>query len=210
MLDCGLPFKKLEKLLEFKLPDAVLVTHEHKDHAKAVKDFIKHGVDVYMTKGTADALQLEENHRLNLIVDGESWLIGEVMAYAFRVVHDAKDPVNFLINDGEDEVVYYTDLGRIPHKKFVIPTKILIETNFSEDELKKTSLDEKQKKRIFENHLSVGKALKILSQSQFSELKEVYLIHVSKRHGDAEKFKLKMQNFLKELGHENIKVFVTE
>ena len=64
LLDCGLAYKKLLQLLDFKLPDAVLVTHEHKDHAKAAKDFLTHGVDVYMTRGTADALKLEENHRL--------------------------------------------------------------------------------------------------------------------------------------------------
>ena len=67
LLDCGLAYNKILKLLDFKLPDAVMVTHEHKDHAHAAQDFIKHGVDVYMTTGTAMALGLEKHHRLHLI-----------------------------------------------------------------------------------------------------------------------------------------------
>ena len=55
MLDCGLPFREIQRLTGYKLPDAVLVTHEHKGHSKAVKDFIKRGVDIYMTPGTAEA-----------------------------------------------------------------------------------------------------------------------------------------------------------
>lgn len=33
LLDCGLAYKKTLELLNFELPTAVLVTHEHKDHA---------------------------------------------------------------------------------------------------------------------------------------------------------------------------------
>ena len=56
MLDCGLPFRDIQHLTNFKLPDAVLVTHEHQDHSKAIENFMKRGVDVYMTLGTAEAL----------------------------------------------------------------------------------------------------------------------------------------------------------
>ena len=66
MLDCGLPFNRIKKMTDFKIPDAVLVTHEHCDHAKAAKDFINRGVDVYLTKGTSEALQLPEHNRLHI------------------------------------------------------------------------------------------------------------------------------------------------
>lgn len=210
LLDCGLAYKKLLQLLDFKLPDAVLVTHEHQDHAKASKDFINHGVDVYMTKGTADALQLEENHRLNLLDDYGDFWVNNIYVYSFKVKHDAKEPVNFLVNGDSDHILYFTDLGKIEDPFFVNPTKILLETNFSENELKNSSLDEKQKKRIFENHLSLEKATDFLKQSDLSAVKEIYLIHISKRHGDAEKFKSVVGKELELLGRKNIKVFAAE
>lgn len=211
LFDCGLPYKKLLQLLDFKLPDAVLVTHEHQDHAKAAKDFINHGVDVFMTKGTAAALELEENHRLILIDDDENFSPDDNFEFwAFKVDHDATEPTNFLITDGEDEILYLTDLGEVPNFIHLDATKILLETNFSENELKNSSLDEKQKKRIFENHLSFEKATDFFKRSDLSAVKEIYLIHISKRHGDAEKFKSVVEKELAMLGHKNIKVFVAE
>lgn len=205
LLDCGLPYKKLLKLLDFKLPSAVLVTHEHKDHATAAEDFINHGVDVFMTRGTAERLNLKENHRLYLIKNGANFKVGEVICYAFEVTHDAAEPVNFLVNDGEDEILYVTDCGKIK-QRFLLLTKILIETNFSEQDLKKSSIGAKQKQRIFENHLSIEKVTEFLKSQDLSKCKEIYLIHISERHGDGEKFK----KIIQEIVGDKIKVIVAK
>ena len=205
LLDCGLPYKKTLKLLDFKLPTAVLVTHEHKDHATAAEDFIKHGVDVFMTAGTADALNLEKSHRLLLIEDETNFKIGEFVAYAFKVKHDAAEPVNFAIGNGEDEILYVTDTGKI---KFNLSgkAKILLETNFSEEDLMSSETDAKQKQRILENHLSAEKAAEFLKSSELSACKEIYLIHISERHGDGEKF----QKIIESVVGDNIKVIVAK
>jgi len=205
LLDCGLPYKKTLKLLDFKLPTAVLVTHEHKDHAKAAEDFIKRGVDVFMTRGTADALNLEKSHRLNLIEDGDNFQIGDCVVFTFKVPHDAAEPVNFLVNDGEDETLYFTDLGYIS-KEFLLPTKILIETNYFEDELVDAQIDFTQKDRIIKNHLAVEQAEDFFRKNKFHKLKEIYLIHISERHGDGEKF----QKIIREIVGGNIKVNVAK
>lgn len=206
LLDCGLPYKKTLKLLDFKLPTAVLVTHEHKDHAMAAKDFIKHGVDVFMTTGTAMALGLEKTHRLNLIDDKEFSPDGNRDFWAFEVQHDATEPVNFFISEKEDKVLYLTDLGTVPRFNCLDATKILIETNFSEQDLMSSTTDAKQKHRIFENHLSVEKAAEFLKSSDLSKCKEIYLIHISERHGDGEKFK----KIIQEIVGDNIKVIVAK
>ena len=173
LLDCGLPYKKTLEFLNFKLPTAVLVTHEHKDHAKAAEDFIKRGVDVFMTKGTADALNLEKSHRLHLIEHGTNFKIGEFVAYAFSVNHDAAEPVNFAIGDGAENILYVTDTGKIKFN-LIETAKLLIETNFSEQDLMLSMTDAKQKQRIFENHLSVEKAAEFLKSSDLSTCKEIY------------------------------------
>ena len=196
LLDCGLPYKKTLKLLDFKLPDAVLVTHEHKDHAHAAQDFMNKGVDVYMTCGTAMALGLEKNHRLHLIKSYSIAIESDSIAVeSFEVKHDAAEPVNFLIADKEDRILYLTDLGKIPNK-FDSMTKILLETNFSEADLKNSSIDFSQKKRILENHLSLEKAAEFLTQTDLTECKEIYLIHISARHGDGEIFRKVIQEMV--------------
>ena len=65
LIECGIPYKKIQQTLNFKVTDVdgVLVSHEHVDHSKACKDLIKAGVNLYMTKGTKEALKLE-SHRV--------------------------------------------------------------------------------------------------------------------------------------------------
>ena len=48
LLECGLSFKTIQKALNFKLSsiEGCLVTHEHIDHSKAVKDLLKNSVYV--------------------------------------------------------------------------------------------------------------------------------------------------------------------
>lgn len=206
LLDCGIAYKKTLKLLDFKLPTAVLVTHEHQDHAKAAEDFIKHGVDVYMTTGTAMALGLEENHRLHLIENGANFKVGECVSFAFEVTHDAAEPVNFIVNDGEDQILYVTDTGKISNK-FDGLTKILIETNFDHETLRRSKkLDFRQTIRIHDNHLAIDSVTKYLEEIDLSECKEIYLIHISARHGDGEEFK----NLIQKVVGDNIKVIVAK
>lgn len=70
LLECGLTFKKIQKDLGYRVSelDACLVTHEHMDHAKAVKDLMKAGINCYMTNGTAEALGVK-GHRLCLFFE---------------------------------------------------------------------------------------------------------------------------------------------
>ncbi|MBR1695298.1 MAG: MBL fold metallo-hydrolase, partial [Selenomonas sp.] len=71
MLDCGLPYNRIQKLTGFILPDAVFVTHEHQDHVKAAKDFMKRGVDIYTSAGTAEVENLE-GHLLHIMKNRQS------------------------------------------------------------------------------------------------------------------------------------------
>lgn len=61
LLECGVTHKNLQKLSGFSLSEfqACLVSHEHKDHAKAVAELISRGMEVYMSQGTAEALDAE-------------------------------------------------------------------------------------------------------------------------------------------------------
>ena len=194
MLDCGLTFKKLHRLANFQLPTAIFVTHEHGDHAKAVKDYLKRGVDVCMTVGTMTALKLELHHRLLLMrPKHEVFFINKkIRVENFYIKHDAKEPCGFIIEDNDDRVLYLTDAREIPplEGKF---TKLLIEANHSEVEIKERmargTLDIKQCKRIMDSHLSVEQVLDFLEKTDLSKIKEIWLIHLSGRHGNGEYFK---------------------
>ena len=96
LVECGVSHKKLQKLSGFSLNEfqACLVSHEHKDHAKAVTDLISRGMAVYMSPGTADAL---ETDAVNLIEHMEQFNVGSLDIVPFTTFHDAAEPLGFLI-----------------------------------------------------------------------------------------------------------------
>ena len=182
LLDSGLGIKATIAKLGYKLPDAILITHEHGDHANSAKAFLERGVDVYMTAGTAAALELSR-HNLHIIRVGEKFTVGKFKVTVIGSKHDAAEPANFIIEDDIDRLLYVTDTGEVPKVDGRF-TKMLLEANhFTENIRNSPNIDAAQKRRIMQNHLSFEKAVDFLQTHQADE---VYLIHISSRHGDGE------------------------
>ena len=191
MLDCGLPFRRIERLTGFLLPAAVLVTHEHKDHSKAARDFMRRGVDVYMTAGTAAALGVEAQHRLHILNPMEQVTVGRITVSAFPTQHDAREPCGFLLDDGDDRVLYATDTYYIKYQ-FPGVTKMLIEANHSykilEENVGAHILNKSLAERLIKSHFSIENVLAFLRANDLSKVKEIWLIHLSDGNADAGKF----------------------
>lgn len=191
MLDCGLPFRRIERLTGFLLPKAVFVTHEHKDHSKAAQDFMRRGVDVYMTAGTAAALGIEAQHRLHILNLMEQTTVGRITVSAFPTQHDAREPCGFLLDDGDDRVLYATDTYYIKYQ-FPGVTKMLIEANHSykilEENVGAHILNKSLAERLIKSHFSIENVLAFLRANDLSKVKEIWLIHLSDGNADAGKF----------------------
>ena len=115
ILECGINIKILKKALNYDFSNVAgcLVTHEHKDHSKYVNDLIMMGIDVYMTQGTVEALQIADSYRLHIIKSEKMFILGSIKILPFEVKHDAKEPVGFLIKTQE---LYYKIRGLFPLK----------------------------------------------------------------------------------------------
>lgn len=191
MLDCGLPFRRIERLTGFLLPTAVFVTHEHKDHSKAARDFMRRGVDAYMTAGTAAALGIEAQHRLHILNPMEQTTVGRITVSAFPTQHDAREPCGFLLDDGDDRVLYATDTYYIKYQ-FPGVTKMLIEANHSykilEENVGAHILNKSLAERLIKSHFSIENVLAFLRANDLSKVKEIWLIHLSDGNADAGKF----------------------
>lgn len=111
LLECGLPFKAIQRQLHFQLSgiSGVLITHEHGDHAKSVKDMMKAGIDCYMSQGTAEALKLS-GHRVKVVQAKKQFKLGTWTVLPFDVQHDCAEPLGFLLaNLAGDKLLYATD-----------------------------------------------------------------------------------------------------
>lgn len=181
LIECGLPIQKTLAALSWKLPDAILVTHEHGDHAHSAKAFLNRGIDVYMTAGTAETLKLKR-HNLHVIKPNEPIDICGHKVLPIPVKHDAAEPVNFII---DDEILFVTDAGEVPDVTGNFK-KVYIEANYETLTLLAADISTAQKERVRENHLSIKQAKNFLQT--LTEPQEIWLIHLSKRHGDGEEF----------------------
>lgn len=189
LLECGVPHKKLQKLSGFSLSEfkACLVTHEHKDHAKSVQELINRGMDVYMSYGTAQAL---ETDLAKLIEDMEQFNIGSLDIVPFTTFHDAKEPLGFLIKsrvDG-DVLAFATDTVNLRYQ-FPGLNILAIEANYDKAILEKCEkLPEKVRHRIENSHMEIDTLCDYLRSLDLSVCREIHLLHLSDATSHEEKF----------------------
>lgn len=181
LIECGLPVSRTLKLLDYRLPDAILVTHEHGDHARSAKNFLERGVEIYMTAPSAESLSLKR-YNLHLIRPNESFDVCGHKVTAFESKHDAAEPVNFIV---DNEILFAVDTGEAPKIRGHFK-KVFVEANYELCSLLGADIAESQKRRVRENHLSIKQTANFLKT--LDEPDEVWLIHLSKRHGNGQSF----------------------
>ena len=180
LLECGVSHSKLQKLSGFKLSEfqACLVSHEHKDHAKSVADLISRGMEVYMSQGTAEAL---ETDGVTLIENMEQFNVGSLDIVPFTTFHDAAEPLGFLVKsrvDG-DVLAFATDTVNLRYK-FPGLNILAIEANYDKYILERCErIPEKVRYRITNAHMEIDTLCDYLRSLDLSACREIHLLHLS-------------------------------
>lgn len=197
LLEAGLPIARLRDLLRehgVMLSDLAgcLVSHEHQDHAKAVKDLLKAGVDCWMSVGTAMAQgEWTIHHRLQ-IVSEKSFRVDQWIIQPFDLEHDAAESKGFLIAYGDDRCLFIPDTQLIENR-FKSPTIIAIETNYCEEILHenivKGYIPSVVGRRTRRNHASLNTVKEFLLANDLSKCREVWLLHLSDGNSDEKRMK---------------------
>lgn len=196
LIECGISYRKIQQKLNFKTAgiDACLVTHEHKDHSKAIKDILKVGIDCYMSEGTINALGVS-GHRVKSIKSLKQFNVNTFTILPFNVEHDAVKTLGFLLysTKTKEKLLYVTDTAYIRYQ-FKGLTHIMIECNYSTETLKNnTKLNIEVKKRIIKTHFSLENVKEFLKANDLSKVEQIYLLHLSDNNSDAERFKREIQ-----------------
>ena len=180
LLECGISHNKLQKLSGFSLSEfqACLVSHEHKDHAKAVEELISRGMVVYMSQGTAEALETEG---AELIENMEQFNVGSLDIVPFTTFHDAREPLGFLIKsrvDG-DVLAFATDTVNLRYK-FPGLNILAIEANYDKNILERcVKMPEKVRYRIANAHMEIDTLCDYLRSLDLRACREIHLLHLS-------------------------------
>ncbi len=198
LIECGITFKEIQKGLDFKTSETkgCLITHEHKDHCKAVEDTMRAGIDCYMSRGTAEALGIE-GHRGHIVKAKQAFNLGTWTILPFDTKHDAKEPLGFLLANQEgDKLLYATDTYYIQYR-FQDLTHIMIECNYAKDILQANVraglVPAVLEKRLLTSHFSLENVKEFLKANDLSRVREIWLLHLSDQNSDAERFKREVQ-----------------
>lgn len=185
IIECGCPLLECEKVLDFKVNKvkAVLVSHEHGDHANFAKQYASNGLRVCSTKATLDAIGIERERRMDLEPKA-AYRFGGFLVVPFRTQHDAVDPCGFLIDcpDG-NRIVFATDTYYLKYT-FPMVNYFLIECNYSKEVLSKNvangTLHPIVAKRILRSHMSLENCIATLKANDLTRTKGIVLLHGSR------------------------------
>lgn len=198
LLDAGLSARQtLARLALLGLApddiDAVLLTHEHGDHAGGLGVLCRRwDVPIYTNPLTADALrhagQLTEHRNWRLFQTGRDFVIEDLSVQNFPVPHDAVDPVGFVLNHETGVLGLLTDLGQVTKLAFERirhVTTLFIETNHDGPMLQQdTKRPWSVKQRILSRHGHLSNDAAATAAGELREandaLERVILGHLSR------------------------------
>lgn len=198
MLECGLSWKKIREALNFQTSRiaGVLVTHEHKDHSAGVKDAAKAGMDIFTSKGTAAKIGAT-GHRVNHVKSMQQFMIKNWTILPFDTVHDAAEPLGFLIQSAYgSKILFLTDSSYCKYK-FTGVTTMMLECNFSdeilEENIRSGKVSGSRRQRLIDSHFSLDRVKRLIMENDTSKLQGVYLLHLSDHNSDEDHFKREIQ-----------------
>ena len=196
MLDIGLNIGELAKKgVLFNKINGVLVSHVHKDHSKGVKAALRLGVSVYVSEHTKHALGVKIERNLHSLEHNVLVKIGKFEILPFKLEHDVPN-LGFYIRTENEKILYITDTYFCRYK-FKGLTRILIECNHSysilNERVKNGELHNSMKNRLINSHFALENVLMFLQANDLSQVKEIYLIHLSDSNSNADEFKKAVQ-----------------
>ncbi len=195
LIDCGFSLRQAEARLE-RLGvhaadiDAILVTHEHSDHASGVPALAaRYGIEVHATHGTLKSFAPDALAGVPVatpVQGGYPFTLKGVTVIPVTVPHDAREPVQFVFQYGDRRIGVISDLGCLtPHVLDCYQGchGLLLESNHDREMLMRGSYPPHLKRRIAGDlgHLSNSQAGEFLAAVAMPEM-DVVIGHVSEQN----------------------------
>ncbi|RUM34516.1 MAG: MBL fold metallo-hydrolase [Desulfobulbus sp.] len=212
LIDAGFSGREIQRRLELinKTAEnltAIIVTHEHGDHISGVGVLSRrYNIPVYANPEThlAAEKRVKKLHERKEFQTGEKFFIHDLEIHPFRISHDTKDPVGFVIADAGHSLGYCTDTGRITKLIEHHINKcgaLILEANHDPQMLMDGPYPMPLKQRVRSNqgHLGNGDAARFLAGLSHSSLQYVVLAHLSETNNYPELAHTRVQKELNRL-----------
>ncbi|MBA3947384.1 MAG: MBL fold metallo-hydrolase [Herpetosiphonaceae bacterium] len=223
LLEAGLSARTLERLLRRHAVEpaslaAIVLTHEHHDHAQGVGPLARRWqIPVVCSPATQRALgaELDGVECRPLHADGTT--IATVDLWGFPVSHDAVDPQGVILAHGATRIGLAIDLGHAPlhvAEALALADFVIVEANHDRERLLSSPYPWSTKHRILgdRGHLSNLQAAELLATIAGSgHLRGAWLAHLSARANDHPQGVLRyIRSYLDMAGHGRLPLQIAE
>ncbi|MEO8485785.1 MAG: MBL fold metallo-hydrolase [Betaproteobacteria bacterium] len=195
MIDCGFGVRDTAaRLARLGLApgdlDAIIVTHEHSDHVGGVTAFAaKHAIPVWLTFGTLSIVgeRFAGMDRVYGFDSHDVFSVGALEVRPFPVPHDAREPVQFVVSDGDARLGVLTDLGMsTPAVERALSgcDALVLECNHDATMLSEGTYPAALKARISGRfgHLDNAASAALLASIDHSRLRHIVAAHLSQQN----------------------------
>lgn len=206
LLEVGLPYMEIVKKAQLQGIDiakvnAFLVTHGHMDHAKACENLITRRRALYANENIISKFY---GPMANVLRHDEAKAIAsDTVVLPFGVEHDAPNSLDFVIQTSLEQILFVNDckLFKADLSGFKFDY-VCIEANydgqvlhFAYEEAKKNNdnVNIARYERLFDSHMSLAHCIQHLNKLDLSECKAIFLMHLSDRHANENKFKAEVK-----------------
>lgn len=198
IIEAGVRFSEVKKALKWQLSKVVgaVISHEHNDHAKYVRDFVSNGITVLALPSVFKAKGINSLSFRKDIEPMHGYIVGGFKVFAMPVCHDVPC-VGFIIeHEDMGRMLFVTDTMMLEYR---VPglNHILLEANYAEDildaKIEAGSVPLSMKPRLIHSHMEIETTKGILRANDLSGVNEIVLIHLSNGNSDERRFVREVQ-----------------
>ena len=213
LLDIGTTCAYVEKALSLDEIDPkeithILITHDHIDHIKGLKVFLKkYKPVVHVTEKLKNLFEETIGNYDYQVFEDNSCIIEDLVIDTIKTSHDATDSVGYIIKHNSSSLVYITDTGYINSKYYdkLTNNKVYIfESNHDVKMLREGPYPYYLQQRVLSDkgHLSNKQASNYLCKFIGKNTKKIVFAHISEQNNSEEKV---IETFNDELSKNNMK-----
>ena len=218
MVDAGLSAKQLTLRLGLlgidpASVDGILLTHEHGDHIRGLKVFLKkHPIPVFATSQTSHVVRETgiEGAAWKTFETGQTFAIRDSVIRSFAIQHDAVDPVGFVIGGASRKMGFLSDAGFVTRSMTESLRGLhglFVEANYDDGLLEadtKRPWSIKQRISSRHGHLSNDQVASLIGDIAHADLGRVVLGHLSSDCNTPDLILGRLRDCLGKLGHGHV------
>lgn len=198
LLECGVPAKDMLKTIDYQTSKVVgcLLSHEHGDHAKYIKQYMQYGVKVYGSDEVQSNIELIYGEKIEGIKRMNRKKLGSFSVIPFRVPHGETECDGWLIDSPEGKLLFITDAEYCPYDFSKMHINYgLIECNYAEDYIRIEDSSPKYN-HVLTGHMELETCKRLIQKINNVSLRSIGLIHLSAGNGNPVRFTEEIQEIV--------------